>query len=202
MATYSLLDYIEIRAKVPRGEAGFWAIMLELDAKGPWTAYDVDGQSNVSRVAIRNYLSKLVAGGFVEIVEVRNIRRGIKQHVYRLLQRQFEHPRLDRQGRELPELQIETIWRTIKMLKQFTVTDVVDNAPGVGKAMARRYLCDLASVGVLNVIGRVGKGSGPIAYHLIDNLGARAPKILKSHIVFDPNSGRVLGQPTAEEVQP
>ncbi|RWO83970.1 MAG: hypothetical protein EOS18_03750 [Mesorhizobium sp.] len=194
-----LVDMIKLSLVVPRGEAGFWSIILDLDKKGTWTGKQVADRTNVSRNIVNDYLRRLSIGGFTEIVEQtttgrmgRNVRPAI---VYRLLKRPTRAPRLRRDGSLIAETAKEQLWRAIRMAKEFNALDLPQLcASDVKPATAKSYVYALAACGVL-----VGKWPN---YRLRLNVGSAAPKILTTRFVFDPNKNVVLGSSVAREVQP
>ena len=124
--------------------------------------------------------------------------------LYRLTQRPAETPRLDRQGNRLREPTIQTLWRTIKMVKIFTVPELAELASTpdhtVSVPSAGRYVTHLARG---RVIAPLPKAAGePPRYRLVRDIGARAPIILKTLSLYDPNANVVLGDSESIEAQP
>lgn len=199
------LEYLALSLRVPRGHEGFWSIIQEIDPQGPWKLADIYDRSNVSdRSTIRDFLTRLVRGGFAVVVEhVRIGRPPVPVPLYRLVRPSREAPRIRRDGTVLPEPAQETLWRSMKMLGRFTVDALAAAASTedriVPRATAHRYVRLLAEVGVLSVAFAGTRGS-PAEYLLVRNLGGFAPKILRAHVVFDPNSNTVLGASAAKEV--
>jgi predicted transcriptional regulator len=197
MAKCSNIDRVQLTLRVPRGHAGFWAVIRELDVAGPWQMRDIDDRCNVDRASIKDYVHRLVRGGFVEQVGSVPPRRGkVNAFTYRLLQKPLEAPRLDRDGNVLAELMIEKLWRAMKMLKTFDATELAEVC-GTAHQTAYKYLLALSKVGVVAPID-ASKSLRKARYSLIQNLGAKAPSISKTYVVFDPNSKQVLGEPTLE----
>lgn len=202
MARHSLTDMVELTIAVPRGHEGFWSVIRELDAIGPWTRRQVDDRCNVDRASIKDYVLRLQAGGFVQQVGTLDRCPGTKAILYRLKRSPLEAPRLDRQGRELAEPMYVTLWRTMKMAKTFTVRELAQLAGGeAGRISTRRagdYVQALARVGIVaRVSGGRQRGSN-VEFRLVRHLGARAPQIMRSQVVFDPNSRTVVGSDTRE----
>ena len=198
---------LELKARYPIGFDGFWSIMLKLDLDGPWTANDIYVRTACQRGTPRDYIRRLKAAGIVVQVGDRSSGRDKARQrapLYRLTQRPLDAPRILRDGTVRPEPLIETIWRAAKMVKSFTADDLAAliEGPG-GRAVNRNTIisyCDrLVGVGVM---GRSGKRGHHSRYRLIQNLGARAPKVLSTKVVFDPNANAVLGTPELSEVSP
>lgn len=185
----------------PRGRDGLWAMLLNLDAKGPWSNGDAMRATNLNRGTLHEFLGRLRKAGFIEQVADRPHRRGGPAiALYRLTRRPIETPRVSREGKILPELLHDRLWRTIKMLKAFALDDLVAAATDadrhVNRNSAAGYVNELARVGIL-------AKSGPLhvrRFRLIRNVGALAPKLLTTKIVFDPNSRTVIGEAEAREV--
>lgn len=189
-------ERLALSAQMPIGFGGIWSIMLELDRSGPWTAGDVDKRTNVNKGTPRDFLRRLKAACYVEIVGTRITGDKAKQPapLYRLTRRPLQPPRLRRDGTELPELQRDTIWRTIKMAKAFTVNEIVQLISRPGEAPVKRNAvisyCDALTRA--RVLSRSGKKGRESHYRLIRNVGAKAPMILSTKLVYDPNEGTLL----------
>lgn len=196
-------DPLAIRIYPPRGREGLWRLLLDIDRRGPWSTGDFGRETNVNRGTLCEWLGRLRKGGYVEQVAERPHHRGGPAiPLYRLTRRPVDAPRLARDGSALPELGIETLWRTIKMLKAFSLDELVAHASRDGRPIRRStassYLNQLSRVGILQ---RTGTLHHP-AYRLLRNLGARAPKLLSTRVVYDPNAGVVIGEPETVEAAP
>lgn len=207
MAGRSKAAMAQLNVIVPRGQDGYWAIMLQLDQDGPWSLRDVELRSNVPGGTIARFLRKLVRGGVVAAAGTRPSSQPSKvpATTYRLLKHPPETPRLAEDGTELPERQIDTIWRSMKMAKSFSAGELADFASVEGRPVdrltVRRYLRELSHVGVVvRVSTRTRKDEA--RYRIGRNIGAKAPMILSTTTVFDPNSGEILGATATREVQP
>lgn len=207
MATRNYRERLAISVVVPIGEEGLWRIIRELDAEGPWRIADVDARSRVNKGTVSDYVKRLRLGGYVQAV-------GEREHprpwfgpatTYRIARQSKDAPRLGKAGEVLPEPLIEVLWRTMKMVKTFTTTELIKlvETPErpINARTVRGYVIRLARVGVIGRVGGTGRGS-EVRYRLLRALGAKAPKILQSHIIFDPNSGEVIGEASAVEVNP
>lgn len=194
MSRRTLVDMVTLSLTVPRGEAGFWSIIRELDETGPWTVRMVHDRSNVALQVVAHYVRKLHLGGFAELVDQKPHRNLASANVYRLLRKPLQAPRLRSDGTELPETRAEQLWRAMKMAKYFAPADLAELCPGVAEATAHNYCYQLAAAGIL---ARTGSG-----FRLVRNLGNQAPRVLATKMVFDPNAGAVVGPSVAREVQP
>lgn len=182
--------------KEKRGEEFLWRAMMDRNTFGSFAISDVYGKdARGSKNAPQHYLKRLIEAGFVECVgdrdPVKPSRVGAK--LYRILIKRQSAPRIGSDGKELPERAIDTLWRTMKMVSRFTADELADMASTKDKPIqtstARRYLDALARVGILS---RHDQGS--VTYILLKNVGGGAPRILRGHVVFDPNSLQVIGE--------
>ncbi|TPI10281.1 hypothetical protein [Mesorhizobium sp. B4-1-1] len=191
----SLLDMVKINLKVPRGEAGFWSIILKLDAAGPWTIRQVGDRTNSKQRIVDNYVRRLLLAGFVEIAKTEP-RKGpgnfAQARYFRLLKSPLIAPRIKQDGTLLPETGNEQVWRAIRMLKSFSALELHEHcASEVAPGSAGNYARALAATGVI-------VGTWP-NYRLVRDLGPAAPKLLTAKMVFDPNTSAVLGDVVARE---
>ncbi len=201
MSRRPLLDMVQASLVVPRGEDGFWAIVLDLDRAGDWTVRMVADRTNVATGIVGKYVRKLLAGGYAELVgeTPRPHRNLAPAKVYRLVKKPVIGPRLRPDGTELAETANDQLWRTMKMSKAFSSLDLADLCPRVSHSAARGYIFALAAAGVVAKVS--GKGD-EARYRLVRNLGLRAPRILRAKLVFDPNANVVVGASVTREVQP
>ncbi|MER9047626.1 hypothetical protein NKH89_10160 [Mesorhizobium sp. M0923] len=199
MSGRSILDIVQISIAVPRGEAGYWSIIRDLDLGGPWTVRQICDRTNVKTQAVGRFVRKLRLAGIAQVVDQKTASHGGGANlpatvVYRLAKRPAVAPRLTPDGKTPPETAIEQVWRAIKMAKVFSLADMAENCPDVPRRTVEAYLYALSTAGV--VAGSPGR------YRLVHNLGLQAPKILATKMVFDPNSKTVIGRPVASEAKP
>lgn len=201
----NVVEMAQVSLKVPRGFSGFWTIIRDLDQAGPWTLRMVDERTNVVTADVRDFLRRLVKGGFAEkvgSVPNRQANTGSPSTAYRLVKRPLMAPRLDRTGKELSEPQRETLWRAMKMVKTFDADELSNLTETVTQKVAYKYLLALCRVGIVAPIDGTGKLRSR-RFRLVMNLGAQAPLITKvEQLVFDPNSGTVIGEAQMVEVSP
>lgn len=203
MARRSKMEMVQASLVVPRGHDAFWAMILEADKVGPWDLKSLDDQSNVDVTTIRDFVRRLVRAGIAEKVGVRP-QRGTgtgSADLYRLLARPFETPRLDRDGKSLPESRRETLWRAMKMLKAFDAAELARETTLPGRVItlqhSYKYLLALSAVGIVAPIDS-SKSARSARYRLVVNLGAKAPSVSNAQVVFDPNSRTIIGAPVLE----
>lgn len=198
MTRMPYLDYVALQAERPRGTDGLWSVVLRLDAAGPWAASDIEGQTNLSKGVGRNFVRRLLAGGYAVQVDERRTRGRNPQiaPLYRLTRRPAEAPRLAPDGTPMPEPVIEILWRVMKMAKEFSASELATLASTDDRPMnlntVRSYCDRLARVGV--TARTIRRGGGEPRYRMIRNLGARAPKVLATKVIYDPNAGEVIGR--------
>ena len=194
------VNYLAASVELPKGEDAIWAAMLSLHERGePWSLAQVERASQADEATIREYLRRLIKAGRVERAGSRPARAPSRQVVqlYRVGITSLEAPRLRRDGSECPEPAIEKMWRVMRMLRTFTAQDIADAAQ-VNGATADRYLRQLATGG-----DPISCGPGrPMerSYLVVRELGPKAPKILRGHTVYDPNSQELIGALRTEEV--
>jgi hypothetical protein len=199
MSSPGILRMVQINIDVPRGEAGYWSIILDLDQSGPWTVRQICDRTNVQTQAVGNFVRKLRLAGIANVIDRKPASHGGGDNlpatvVYRLAKRPLLSPRLARDGKVMPETAIEQLWRAIKMAKVFSLAELAEHCPDVPPKTAKAYLYQLSKAGIV-----AGK---PAAYRLARKLGPLAPKVLATRVVFDPNSKSVIGLPVASEVTP
>lgn len=196
----SIVDMVEISIAVPRGEAGYWSIIRDLDRDGPWTVRQICQRTNVKIQAVGTFVRKLRLAGIAKVVEKNPSNQDARRDnlpeavVYRLAKRPLLAPRLTLDGKVRPEMAIDQVWRAIKMFKVFSLVDIKESCPDVHPSTAEAYLRALRQAGV--VVGT------PTSYRLALNLGLQAPKVLATKVLFDPNSKTVIGRPVASEAKP
>ncbi len=193
MAGRSQIEMLRLTARVPRGEAGFWKIMRELDARGMFSIADVEGESNVKPGAVAQYMRKLVKGGFARVSGFRDA-PARPQKLYRLCKRPAEAPRLRADGTEIGRDDRQCLWTAMRALQTFSVADVRYAASQGRKSIrtpsAQRYIAHLEDAGYLS---RTGAPDG--FYRLLPrmNTGPLAPSILRLDVVFDRNKKQLVG---------
>ncbi|SFZ85968.1 hypothetical protein SAMN02983003_3140 [Devosia enhydra] len=191
-----------------RGNDHFWRVIMELSEGGStFTLTDVEGRSECgTRAPIRDFVRRLVKGGLVEATPP-------EEHgaptLYRLIERSRSTPTINRdgtagrQGRGQQQMwnvmRRETGGWTAQELAISASTDEVS----VSAATALAYTRTLCQAGLLVVVTPGGPGKKQV-WRLKGsaNTGPKPPKILRSKLVYDANTGKVLGDVIAEEVDP
>ncbi len=193
---------------VLRGNDHYWRVILDLDDRGPWTVADIRARCDgkVESSTIRDFVKRLVAGGFASVDE-----QGPAGTLYRLLKRCLATPSLRRDG--TPGLQGRgqtAMWNVLRgplgrtgisapEVALYASTETVRVAP----SSAASYLKHLAQAGYLLCL-REGKPGKPASYRLKPAMqtGPLPPLVLRTQIVFDQNRGEAVGPVEAREVEP
>ena len=195
----------DLRSKVeialPKGEVAIWEMIQKLDKEGSWSTADISRFVGSSPKVVLHYVVRLDAAGFVKRVG-RSQERGTP-HLYQIARPSIFAPRVSSSGEILPELIIETLWRTMRMLKTFQAEDLAAYLAETGRApnikSIRVYLWRLHGGGILALAGPRSQRQEQ-RFRLVRIPGPRAPKILTANVVWDPNRGEQLGTAQAEEV--
>jgi len=203
MARWPADEWVKLTARVPRGHQGYWQLIREAHYRdGAFTVWDIEGQTNADRKAVRDYIRRLEKAGIV--AEAGFTERGEK--VRRLISDPGpEAPRLRRDGSPARETGRgnEQLWRAARMLGQFTLQELSTAASTdevqVSRETAKTYCRHLHRAGYLARVNggeaRRGETPKPIVYRLLPSAytGPLAPQIQLTRFVFDPNMGRVVG---------
>ena len=199
-----------LSAQLPRTYADFWEIMRRLDAsQGSFTLRDVDGKTagDVHTRSVRNYLIRLVRGGYAEHAGIQQKPNGRKAKLYRLVKRPKTAPKLRRDGSERPaETSQGRLWRTMKMLRTFTVRELAVAASfaeaTITRQTAKSYLTHLVAAGYVTLDHNGSSRAGIYRLKPQMNTGPQAPQIMRTKFVWDPNLQQVMGDNhVAEEVR-
>lgn len=145
----------------------------------------------INRHTVRTYFTCLTAGGVLERIETED---GPKWQIIR--DEGFYAPRFNRQGVPVTQgLGVEQMWRTMRMLKEFTSRDLALHASTdtvvVNEATAKSYCSMLLTCGYLRCTQKA-TSSRQASYRLIRNSGPLAPQIQRIKQVFDPNLKEVF----------
>lgn len=190
---------VRLNVRVPRGQQAYWDIIRDMRTGITITA--IERQCNVDRRVIGDYVRRLAKGGILEPIGLQG-----DAIVYRLTMDQADAPCVRRDGTLAvkPGRGQDRMWRTMKMLRDFTVAELSTAAtlPDelVTVATAADYVKHLARAGYLATVrdARPGykPGTGiPARYRLRPemNTGPLAPQIQRTDWVFDPNRKQAIG---------
>ncbi|WP_153769254.1 hypothetical protein [Labrenzia sp. CE80] len=199
-----------------RGHDHYWSAIRDLGKFGQlFTFHDVDMVCNDrDGEAIGEFLRRLQRAGFLEVVETKQVstagqgptnQKTFRQRIYRLLKRPTATPIINRDGSMGKQGRgQEQIWNAIRALKTFETKELTIAAGtdevSISRETVQTYVVHLESAGYLQALRR-GKGRTPGIWRLKPsmNTGPKAPKILRSKMVYDVNRKEIMGRPVAEE---
>ncbi|WP_142848378.1 hypothetical protein [Telmatospirillum sp. J64-1] len=178
----------------PSGRQGIWeAIRRHRDG---FTATSLAQATDINRAMITTYLSGLQAAGYIRQVGTETVAGT------RLVRKIFaldkdigiEAPRVTRTGQPVTQgLAREQMWRTMKMLGDFTAADLAAAASTeshpVAEIDAEDYCKHLTKAGYLQVMGK-----RPMRWRFVKarNTGSQAPMVQRIKSVYDPNLRQVV----------
>jgi len=157
----------------------------------------IESKTRASQDTIRAYLRGLAKAGFVQRTDDQKILTAAR---YQLINDcGVDAPRVDRNGQPCRlGLMSEQIWNAMRVLKTFSVQDIVVHSQSShvqpSEAYVKTYITKLKRAGYLRVEAKGKKGQTPTRYRLIPARvsGPLAPKIQRSHSVFDANLQTVV----------
>ena len=187
---------LDAKVAPPRGQEHYWRVIRALAAeRAEWTISDVQRLSNADSASVRDFVRRLTLAGYVAVVREEQLGSS-RRTVYRLAKTSREAPRVTRDGRELEESVNQTMWRTMKLVKSFTVASLLQALQEGGRQTTEQTIADyctrLARAGVLSA-SKGAPGEGRTFRLVMSHLGPIAPKILRSKLVYDANGARFLG---------
>jgi hypothetical protein len=184
----------QVRAQALRGQAHIWGVIMALGDQGNMTLNDIHGETNASRDTVREYVTRLVKGGYLESLPPDQSRQ---EAFYRLVRRSRDYPRLRKDGKECPPTKRESMWRTMRMIKRFDYRELGVSASTEDTPIKERDAADyckhLLKAGYLKVITKATPKS-PHRYQLIRDTGPKPPMIQRVKQVYDPNLKQVVWQ--------
>lgn len=163
---------------------------------------DIDKTHKVNEETVRDYLSRLCKGKFIEVEHTELYNNNIKIHHYELINDiGIDAPRLTKEGK--PTIQgigREQMWRTMRIVKEFDYKTLALAASIeshiVKPSEAKYYIKHLKAAGYLHVVkpAKLGSNAKPATLMLIPSkfTGNRAPMVQKLNQVFDPNTNQVM----------
>ncbi|WP_319778417.1 hypothetical protein [Maridesulfovibrio sp.] len=171
----------------PRGQEHYWQVMQQLDCEVGFTLDGVYRKTNASKASIKEYISRLLKAGFLEVVSEEKDGIITRYH-YTIAKRSRFAPKVNREGKECPPTKRDVMWRTMRMNSRFTVDELVIWASlpevPVKRNDAFDYTKHLHKAGYLKKNGKT--------YTLIKKTGPQPPKIQRLKQVFDPNLNKVV----------
>lgn len=171
-----------------------WEVMLKLKT---FTARDLAKETTYHASSISDYLTGLVAAGIIEkkVEPMRGIT--IARYTIDPETAPAEPPRVRPDGSVVTQgMGRHNMWRTMKMLKEFTAAQLVAFAStetaAVAPAEGEYYIDYLCKAGYLTLV----EGASPRTWRFNADryTGPKAPMIQKVLNVYDQNTGRVVWQ--------
>jgi hypothetical protein len=187
--------------------AALWSAIRQL---GTFNARELQAETHCSAGQVNDYLTGLANAGILVLSGTQGGRGCIKpSNIYRLAKDTgIEPPRVRRDGTLIAQgLGREQMWRTMRMLREFSPIDLAVQASteetAVSVSTVQEYCTFLTRAGYLTVVRRgqgVGKGGVPAIYRFVPsrNTGPQPPMIQRIKQVYDPNLGKVVW--SSEEV--
>ena len=167
-----------------------WAAMRELHTFG---VSDLAHAAGVDRHAYRmdDYLSSLVRAGILG----KDKPARFAAATYTLLRDLgVDAPRVRKDGSTLPDTAQERMWRAMKVLRMFSVQDLVVHASlpndAIAPSAAAAYCQWLARGKYL--ISMTRSGNDVVRYRFVTDTGAKAPQILRVKQLYDCNLGKIV----------
>jgi hypothetical protein len=186
-------------SKRPPGPSIREAIWAAIRKQRRFTVLWLTRETDLPRPSVWPYLEGLVKAGIVAQEPAPVAKRAA---TFVLADdRGEEAPRVDREGNPVTHgIGREQLWRTAKMLREFTAADLAIHASteehAVAEAEAALYARYLARAGYLTVVqpARLGgrKGTTRYCFNLDRNTGPKAPVIERPWLVYDQNERRVV----------
>jgi len=183
------------------GYQAVWAVMMRFHKEGrSFTRRDVDLQMNVDSSTIRDHMNRFERAGFIELNAYLPPKNGgSQQKTFRMVKPMREAPRLRRDGTVVTQgLGTEYMWRSMKMLKKFTIKELqlaaTTDQVQVTEQTAKDYVKHLFNAGYLK---RVRRGVYVLPKSKIT--GPKPPMIQKVKQVFDQNLGKVMWKEPSHE---
>lgn len=188
--------HIVAAAPKPQGREAIWA---KIRAFGTFTLRDLRDATDIKPRTITGYLTGLTAAGYLETALLDGRR------TWRLVRDTgIDAPRVRADGSEVRQGRgTENLWRTMKILGQFTVAELAATAAtdevAISELTARSYVKALARAGYLAVLPRAGQND-PARYRFARDTGPKPPQIQRVKLVFDPNTREQIAIDGAEVV--
>lgn len=172
------------------------AIWAAIRRRRRFTTPELVGDTRLHRETVREYVRALAFAGYIEQVTPGDPPRTAAIHA--LIRDAAEAPRLRPDGSEVTQGRgRENMWRTMRILREFTVRELAVAASieerAVAESEAQDYIRFLHKAGYLARIDGGGPGR-PARYRFLTSryTGPKSPMVQRVKQVFDPNLGRVV----------
>lgn len=173
-------------------------IWQEIRKQRDFTLNSLSSNCKIHRDTIETYVTGLRKAGFVELIEKTAINKPyvvttFTENRYRLAKDVgIDAPRVTRDGKILSADINQDLWRAMKILKEFSITDLI--AATTQKTTVENVKTYCLFLTRAKYLKRNG-----LRYVFIKNTGAKAPQIQRIKAVFDPNLKKVVYQSGGEE---
>lgn len=195
--------------KLRRGQDYFWSQMREHHSAGRnFTVGDIWCRSDdAHRATVSTFMRRLEAAGYIERTgEAQITLAGKREPTFRLVRQQHATPAVSKTGKASSQGRSQqNMWNVMRRERDgWTAAELAVSASTDDVAVTRNtalaYCTRLEQAGVLVVADKGGPGK-PRRWWLKGsaNTGPRPPMILRSKMVYDQNTARVIGEVLAEE---
>lgn len=179
------------------GREAIWTAIRELKT---FTAQDLSRKSGETVDASRDYVRGLCAAGFVEPAGHSG---AFKRASFNLVKDPgLDAPRVRRDGTIVPEPGRDRMWRSMRILKDFSIKDLVATASlqeaPIAEGEAAFYCLCLARAGFLYEI----QPNKRFRFLPSQYTGPRSPMVRRVREVVDANTGEVKWSGDAREERP
>lgn len=173
-----------------------WQAMLALDAKAPFSVHQLAAATGRHAETLKPWLRRMQRAGFVRDEGLTdghdaNRSRG-RTRLYRMITRPPRLPDIDRNGQRRPETNIQTMWRTMKMLKRFTIAELhaaVAEGRAITLSSAAVYVWQMKRAGVVSAVGPERRRNAATQFAVTGLVkGDLAPMVVGKVRVYDPNA--------------
>lgn len=172
-------------------------IWQEIRKQQEFTLNSLSSGCKIHRDTIETYVIGLRKAGFVELIEKTAINKSyvittFTENHYRLAKDiGIDAPRVTRSGKILSADINQDLWRAMKILKEFSITDLIaSTTQKTTVENVKTYCLFLTRAKYLKHNGQ--------RYVFIKNTGAKAPQIQRIKAVFDPNLKQIVYQSGGE----
>lgn len=173
-------------------------IWEEIRKQKEFTLDSLTTGSRIDRGTIRTYVVGLEKAGFVKVFEKKEtdkpfVKTQFKTNCYVLKKDVgIDAPRVTRDGKILPPDINQDLWRTMRILKEFSVSDLIASTPRETTFGNVEQYCHFLTRA--KYLKRTGD-----RFLFVRNTGAKAPQIQRIKSVYDPNLKKVVYQTGGEE---
>lgn len=173
-------------------------IWEEIRKQREFTLDSLTTGSRTDRGTIRTYVVGLEKAGFIRVFDRKEtdkpfVTTQFKTNCY-VLEKDvgIDAPRVTRDGKILSADINQDLWRAMKILKEFSVTDLI------ASTTQKTTVDNVKTYCLFLTRAKYLKRNGS-RFVFVKSTGAKAPRILRIKAVFDPNLNKVVYQSGGEE---